>query len=150
MLIVHDLVEVIAGDIPAFTKAKMSRQRLQNRESKALKQLTKTLPARTRKEIISLWQEYAARKTPEGKLAYAIDKIEAPIQHNIADISTWEQGDYDYQPYFRDNLYGFDEYVRKLKDQVDHDTMKKIEKAGKLHRVSKKAAARYKKILEEK
>lgn len=143
MLIVHDLVEVFAGDIPAFVKMDMSEKEVYQRERDALNQLTQELPPEMRREIVDLWEEFEACSTPEARVATAIDKVEAIIQHNLTDIGTWSQEDFDYQPYVRNELYDFDPYLRQFKDQVDLDTMKKIEAEGNLDRVSEEARERY-------
>ncbi len=143
MLIVHDLVEVIAGDIPAFDKLEMAEEEVYQKEHDALVKLTQGLPEEMRREIIDLWEEFEVCSTPEARVAVAIDKVEAIIQHNIADIRTWSQQDFDYQPYVRNELFDFDPYIRQFKDQVDLDSMKKIEAAGSLDRVSEVARKRY-------
>lgn len=143
MLIVHDLVEVLAGDIPAFVKLDMAEQDVYQRERDALDKITQELPQEMRREIIALWEEFEACSTPEARVATAIDKVEAAIQHNLTDIRTWSQEDYDYQPYFRNELFDFDPYIRQFKDQVDLDTMKKVEAERNLDRVSEAARERY-------
>jgi putative hydrolase of HD superfamily len=143
MLIVHDLVEVFAGDIPAFVKEDMAEQEVYQKERDALNRLTGELPQEMRREIIDLWEEFEACSTTEARVATAIDKVEAVIQHNLADIRTWSQEDFDYQPYVRNELFDFDPYIRKFKDQVDLDTMKKVEGEGSLDRVSEVARERY-------
>ena len=47
-------------------------------------------------------------------------------------------GDFALNPYYRDEMFDFDEFLRSFKDEVDTDTMKKIESQNVLHRVSEK------------
>jgi len=134
MAIVHDLAESITGDIPSFEDSKRKKNKHQA-ELKALKKLTKNLSPKIAAELLMLWEECEQKETLEAKFVQSLDKLEAVMQHNTANISTWQQGDYDIQPYYRDHLFNFDTFIRKLKDQVDIDTMKKIIKAKLRHRI---------------
>jgi len=46
-------------------------------------------------EIYDLCNEFEEKKTFEAKVANAIDKLEVQLQHNHADISAWEEVEYD-------------------------------------------------------
>jgi len=94
MIIVHDLGEIYAGDHHAW-KPKLKDKT--KKEKAALLKLTSGLPADLKNEIVSLWQEYEARKTREAKFAKSIDKLETIDQHNLADIKTWVKEEYKYQ-----------------------------------------------------
>ena len=83
MCLIHDFGE-IDGDIPAFKKTEDD----DSHEIVQLKKLTQNLPPGLRSKIISLHNEFNSCETPEAKLANALDKLEAVIQHNDADIST--------------------------------------------------------------
>jgi putative hydrolase of HD superfamily len=143
MIIIHDLVEVFAGDIPAFEKSDRKNNKTEN-ERVALKMLTENLTTEKQIEFFDLWEEFEERKTPEAKLAQSLDKIEVIIQHTIASIKTWEQGDFDINPYYKSEYFDFDGFMRILKDIVDRETMEKIDAAGKLDKVSKAHLKRYK------
>jgi putative hydrolase of HD superfamily len=136
MIIVHDLVEVYAGDIPAFEKSERKDNKYES-EKKAFNKLLGYLPSKKlADEYMNLWEEFEECKTPEAQFAVALDKAEVIIQHNKASISTWEQGDYDINPYYRDEKFNFDEFMRAFKDVVDIKTMEKVEKEGDMGRVS--------------
>lgn len=136
MIIVHDLVEVYAGDIPAFEKSKRKDNKYES-EKNAFNKLLSHLPSeKLASEYMSLWEEFEKCETPEAQFAVALDKVEAIIQHNSADVSTWEQGDYDINPYYRDKKFYFDEFMRAFKDVVDVETMEKIEREGDMEKVS--------------
>lgn len=78
--IIHDLGEVINGDVPAPQQgaagAKAGEERLD------LVELLMPLPAGVHDEILALWDEYEAAVTPEAKLAKGLDKLETILQHN--------------------------------------------------------------------
>lgn len=137
MIVIHDLVEVFAGDIPAFEKSKRAINKQIN-ESKAMDKLLTYLPNKIlAREFKRLWIEFEKCISAESKYAQAIDKMEVIIQHNIANIKTFSQGDLDLNPYYKDDKFNFDKFLRKFKDQVDIDTMTKIEKAGLMRKVPK-------------
>ena len=93
ILIIHDLAETIIGDIPSFDVE--GRKNKKEREHKAMKSLVANLPFETRNEFQSLLVEYDENETIEAKVAQAIDKFESPLQHNISDITTWDQNDFN-------------------------------------------------------
>lgn len=88
MLIIHDLVEVYAGDIPAFEKSNRKEQKHAN-EQRAIERLQQLLGGVAGQELYDLWQDFESRETYEAKVANAIDKLEVQIQHNEANLDTW-------------------------------------------------------------
>jgi len=82
--IVHDLGEAIGGDIPAPEQARRAAGgdvHKAAQERRDLEQLVKPLPAAQREEVLALWDEYEAARTPEARLAKALDKLETILQH---------------------------------------------------------------------
>lgn len=80
LCIVHDLGEAIHGDVPAV--AGVDRDVKQAQERADMLQLTAPLDATLRGQILSLWEEYEEARSPEAKLAKALDKLETVLQHN--------------------------------------------------------------------
>jgi putative hydrolase of HD superfamily len=78
--IVHDLGEAIGGDIPAIYQQTNAAKAGQER--KDLLVLVEPLPESIRHEIIALWDEYEAARSPEARVAKALDKLETLLQHN--------------------------------------------------------------------
>lgn len=147
MLIIHDLAETIIGDIPAFDTE--GRKGKKERETVAMEQLVKNLPLKTRNEILKLFEECEAKSTLEAKIAQAIDKFEAPLQHNISDISTWDQNDYDIHGRYKIELYEFNPFLKELREELEHMSRKKVTKAKTLHRFRPEIQKYYKKLNEE-
>lgn len=144
MIIIHDLVEIYAGDMPAFEAAKGKQQEKEELEQEALKNLLLNVSnKKLRQELNDLWYEFEAKDTNEAKFAQACDKAEAIIQHNNANISSFAQGDYDINPYYKDSLFNFDKFVREFKNEIDIMTMGKIEKEGDITRVSEEHRERW-------
>jgi len=147
MLIIHDLAETIIGDIPAFDTE--GRKGKKEKEKVAMEQLVKNLPLKIRNEIMELFEEMEAKSTPEAKIAQAIDKFEAPLQHNISDIATWDQNDYDIHGRYKMELYEFDPFLKELREELEHMTRRKATKAKTLHRFRPEIQKYYKELNEK-
>ena len=85
MCIIHDLGECFTGDIPTFDKNKEDEKT----EEQLLKQWVDSLPEKYSQELRQLYSEMELRESREAKIYKAIDSLEALIQHNFSDISTW-------------------------------------------------------------
>ena len=125
MCLIHDMGEAITGDIPAFEKTDDDRKI----ENKKVDQLTDTLPEPVRTEWKELFAEMEKLETQEAKLYKSLDKLEALIQHNEADISTWIPLEYDLQMTYGNEECRFTEYIERLRDEVREDSKKKIEES---------------------
>ena len=95
-----------------------------------------------------MWEEFELKKTLESKFAYAMDKFECLFQHNIADIKTWDEGDYRYTFIDKqDTPFDYDDFMRQLKNTLDNWTYTKVKRAGTLERVPKENLERYQKRM---
>jgi putative hydrolase of HD superfamily len=74
MVIIHDLVEIDAGDTYAYDAAAMAGQH--EREAIAADRIFGLLPADQAKEFRAAWDEFEERKTPEAKFASAVDRFQ--------------------------------------------------------------------------
>jgi putative hydrolase of HD superfamily len=83
--LVHDLGEAIGGDIPAPEQARRAAAGESAgkaaEERRDLLTLLEPLPEDLRAEITELWDEYEAARSPEAKVAKALDKLETILQH---------------------------------------------------------------------
>ena len=122
MCLIHDLGEAFTGDIPTFDKTDADTRK----EDALYDQWVQTLPEKTREEFSCLLAEMNAQETPEAKLYKALDKLEAVIQHNESDISTWLPLEYDLQLSYGAENVRFSPYLQKLKAQIDCCTREKI------------------------
>ena len=66
-------------------------------------------------------------ETQEARLYKSLDKLEALIQHNEADISTWIPLEYDLQMTYGNEECKFTKYIQRLRDEVRKDSKRKIE-----------------------
>lgn len=92
MILVHDLTEIYAGDVPAWKKKNKTRRH--EEEKVGLKKLVKVLPKNLGKSIMDLWEEFEKRTSKEAKFARALDTLESHFQHNEAQLKSWNKGDY--------------------------------------------------------
>lgn len=123
MCIIHDLGEAFTGDIPTFDKTEEDEKK----EEKLLNQWVKGLPDFYSKEMQSLYQEMEERTTLEAKIYKAIDGLEAVIQHNFSDLSTWIPREYEMNRTYADDKVAFSEYLKQLREEIRKDTIEKIE-----------------------
>ena len=90
MCIVHDLIEIYAGDTFAYdVKANEDKA---DREKKAADKLFSQLPQEQGKMIRNLWEEFDAMETPDAKYAACMDRLQ-PFMHNtLTEGFTWIEG----------------------------------------------------------
>ena len=122
MCIIHDLGETFTGDIPTFEKTEGNEQT----EEKLLHNWVKTLPENVADEMLDLYEEMAKRETVEAKIFKAIDSLEALVQHNISDLSTWIPKEYELNKTYADDKVVFSEYLKALREEIRKDTLEKI------------------------
>ena len=122
MCLIHDLGEAFTGDIPTFEKTAAHEEA----EAAALEGWVRSLPKPFAAEMAELYREMDARETVEAKIYKALDGLEALIQHNESDLSTWLPLEYDLQlTYGKENMK-FSPYMQQLRQEIDDWTRKKI------------------------
>jgi Predicted hydrolases of HD superfamily len=89
LVLVHDLVEIYAGDTYAYDDAALVGQA--ERERKAADRLFGTLPPDIGGHLRALWDEFEAGETPESKLARACDRMQGFLQNFIAEGRSWRE-----------------------------------------------------------
>jgi putative hydrolase of HD superfamily len=88
MLLIHDLVEIEAGDAFVYDKDEVSGQ--EEAEAKAIDLVFSKLPDGQAEVLKTLWNEFEARETPEAKFAKAIDRF-LPLYSNFINKGySWE------------------------------------------------------------
>ncbi len=128
MIIIHDLVEADAGDVPAFDtmgNAEMKALK-QQREEGAIENIRDMIPGEVGLELYTLWHEFEAKGTYEAKVANALDKLEVQIQHNEADLSTWLDVEVD-MTYAMGRHVEFDSFLTEMKDLIEKEGHQKIQ-----------------------
>lgn len=125
MCVIHDLGECFTGDIPSFDKTRANEKT----EDSLLDAWVSSLPEPVKGEMKALYAEMAARETLEAKIYKAIDGLEAVIQHNISDLSTWIPKEYDLNLTYADDKVAFSPYLQTLREEIRRDTIAKIDPA---------------------
>ena len=89
MLIVHDLVEIDAGDTFAYDVAAMAGQH--EREAIAADRIFGLLPTDQAREFRALWDEFEAKQTPEAKFATAVDRFQPMLLNCRSQGAAWNR-----------------------------------------------------------
>jgi len=89
MLIIHDLVEIDAGDTFAYDTARMVDQH--EREARAAERIFGLLPSDQALMLRGLWDEFEARETPESKFAAAVDRFQPMLLNCLTEGAAWQK-----------------------------------------------------------
>lgn len=87
MLLIHDLVEIDAGDTYAYDEEGKKTQR--EREKKAAKRIFGLLPEEQGEKLMALWEEFEAYETPEANFAHTMDNIQPVMLNDATDGKAW-------------------------------------------------------------
>ena len=87
MLLIHDLVEIDAGDTYAYDEEGKKTQR--EREEKAAKRIFGLLPEEQGGKLMALWEEFEAYETPEANFAHTMDNIQPVMLNDATDGKAW-------------------------------------------------------------
>lgn len=144
MIIVHDIVEAEAGDMPAFVAEEGGKKaEKEESERRAIENIRKMLGGATGDEIYDLWYEFEERESAEAKFALALDKLEATLQHNEADISTWLQIEKERILYKLDPYCGYDKFLSAFAALLKEQALEKMTSAGVDIEAIKRKASEY-------
>lgn len=88
MLLVHDLVEIYAGDTPCFDKEVVETQ--EAREALAADRVEALLPAEQGKAYRALWEEFDKAETDDAQYAAAIDRLQPLLLNYYTDGASWQ------------------------------------------------------------
>jgi putative hydrolase of HD superfamily len=113
MAIVHDLAEVEVGDIPYFETGDRKAKKAEL-ELAAIERIAKMLPAPEGEMVKQLWLEFEDGTTPEARFVRALDHLEVQVQHNLADLSTWEPVEHGLVYTKMDERCAHDAFLRQL------------------------------------
>jgi putative hydrolase of HD superfamily len=89
MLLLHDIVEIDAGDTFAYDAARMADQH--EREACAAERIFGLLPADQAAEFRALWDEFEAKQTAEAKFASAIDRFQPMLLNCLTEGAAWNR-----------------------------------------------------------
>lgn len=89
MLLIHDLVEIDAGDSYAYDEA--AQATAHEREQKAADRIFGMLPKDQEEEFRSLWDEFEEYETPEARFAHVMDNFQPLLLNDAADGKGWRE-----------------------------------------------------------
>jgi putative hydrolase of HD superfamily len=85
MLLVHDIIEIDAGDVFAYDED----EEREEREKKAGRRIFGLLPQDQAEELYQLWREFEERQTPEARYAASLDRLLPLVQNYLTGGYTW-------------------------------------------------------------
>ncbi|MCE7992420.1 MAG: HD domain-containing protein [Roseivirga sp.] len=95
MLLIHDIVEIDAGDTFLFDTKKNHTNT--EEELKAAKRIFGILPEEQAKQLVDLWLEFEAGETEDAAFAKAMDRFEPMLQNASNQGGTWAEFNVSYE-----------------------------------------------------
>ncbi len=89
MALIHDLVEIDAGDTFIYDEAAKRDQA--EREERAAQRIFGLLPEEQGEELLALWREFEEGRSPEACYARAIDRLSAVIMNHASGGKAWRE-----------------------------------------------------------
>lgn len=134
MLLIHDLVEIDAGDTFLYAA---DRAAARAGEEAAARRIFGALDTDQSGELYALWCEFEDRRTPEARFAAAFDRLEPILQNYLTEGSSWKRHRVTYEMVVRMNRHICEgsetlwEFVRFLLDSaVENGYLEKEESGG--------------------
>ena len=125
MLLIHDIVEIDAGDTYAYDTEGLKTQKA--REDAAKERIFSILPEDQKQELISLFDEFEAFETAESKFAHAMDNLQPLMLNNSNGGNDWKE-----HGVCADQVYGRQRKTRlgsekifEVVDQIIQENVKK-------------------------
>ncbi len=118
MLLIHDLVEIDAGDVIVYEKSKEHSKK----ELEAAHRIFGLLPGGQDKEFLDIWMEFEDRQTPEARFAATVDRLEPLLQNIHRDGADWHMNTITYEQITgnRDEVAGGSEKLWDyIKNEID-------------------------------
>lgn len=89
MLLLHDIVEIDAGDTYAYDEEAKKTQK--QREELAAERIFNLLPEDQAMKFHALWEEFEEAQTPEAKFAHTMDNVQPTMLNAATGGKTWEE-----------------------------------------------------------
>ena len=125
MCLIHDIVEIDAGDTYAYDEERLKTQKA--REDAAKERIFSLLPEEQKKELIELFDEFEDFQTAESKFAHAMDNLQPLLLNNSNDGGDWRA-----QEVIASQVYGRQsktargsQKLYEITDQIIKDNIKK-------------------------
>ena len=89
MLLIHDIVEIDAGDTYAYDEEGLKTQR--ERECQAADHIYALLPEDQQSKLRDIWEEFEAGETPEAKFAHTMDNLQPAMLNVVNNGVSWKE-----------------------------------------------------------
>ncbi|MBE6770741.1 MAG: HD domain-containing protein [Ruminococcaceae bacterium] len=125
MCLIHDIVEIDAGDTYAYDSDALQSQK--TREDRAKQRIFSILPAEQAKELIALFDEFEAYETAESKFAHAMDNIQPLILNNSNNGGDWREHNVTVEQIYKrqSKTKSGSEKLFEITDAIIQDNIKK-------------------------
>ncbi len=121
MCLIHDVVEIDAGDTYAYDEAGAATKEI--RERKAAERIFGLLPEDQRSRFRQLWEEFEAYETPEAKFAHVLDNCQPLLLNDASGGRSWAEHGVKKSQIYKRNQHTSEgsgeiwEYMKKLVDK---------------------------------
>lgn len=136
MILLHDVVEIDAGDTYAYDE--MGKKTQREREERAAERIYGILPEDQKQRLLELWEEFEEAKTPEARFAHAMDNLQPLMLNDATDGKSWVEHGIELSQVLARNAHTADAST-KLWEYVKQNWIdKNVEKGTLRHSGSKK------------
>lgn len=90
MLLIHDIVEIDAGDVPIYAQTAEGQAETEAAELRAADRIFGLLPPDQSEEFKALWQEFEAAETPDAIFAKSLDRFQPPNLNLASGGGSWK------------------------------------------------------------
>ncbi len=121
MCLIHDIVEIDAGDTYAYDEEAKKTQK--EREQKAADRIFALLPEDQAKEMRAIFEEFEAFETPEAKFAHAMDNLQPLMLNDSNNGGDWKEHDVAISRIMKRQVQtklGSEELFDYIKERLDH------------------------------
>lgn len=103
LALVHDIVEIDAGDVMVYDVA--AREAIKEQEQKAARRIFSLLPAPQSEYFLNLWLEYDAAQTPESQFANILDRAMPMLMNLHNEGQSWVENNIRLEQVIARNLF---------------------------------------------
>ncbi len=96
MLLIHDIVEIDAGDVPLYLQTADNLPVIEAAERRAADRIFGLLPEDQASDLLELWQEFEAAETPDAVFAKSLDRFQPPNLNLASGGGSWKTYDVTY------------------------------------------------------
>ena len=90
MLLIHDIVEIDAGDVPIYAQTEAGQASTEAAEERAAARIFGLLPEDQAQELLALWHEFEAAETPDAVFAKSLDRFQPPNLNLASGGGSWK------------------------------------------------------------